>query len=144
MFHINSMKLYILYNYIYHIHIAFTQIAYNMYYICMYINGFIHRHTHTFIYLFRQYLYLIDPLVQLFVDCLGKKLQALIFFTTAQHWGLRCMTILGPHAWMSNILATTDIFSTLIVNIILDISRTVIYCLYYQYCMVFKFYLFYV
>lgn len=79
MFHINFMKLCILYNYICRIHIACTQIAYNMYYICMYIHGYIHRHKHTFIYLFGQYLSLIDPLDQLLVDCLGQKLQALIF-----------------------------------------------------------------
>lgn len=82
MFRITSIKLCILYNYIYHIRIACTQIAYNVYYIC-FIYMVIYTDTHTLIYLFRQYLSLIDPLVQLLVDCLGKKLQALIFFTTA-------------------------------------------------------------
>lgn len=45
-----------------------------------YIHGYTHTHTHTLIYLFRQYLSLNDPLVQLLVDCPGKKIQALIFF----------------------------------------------------------------
>lgn len=45
----------------------------------MYVYTWLYTQTHTLIYLFRQYLSLIDPLDQLLVDCLGKKLQALIF-----------------------------------------------------------------